>query len=65
MRPQVVSREEVRREALSHSVDAETAERVIERLEQHGVLRMLTPQTGPAGGRPRRRWQVNPELWMG
>ncbi|MFI5030415.1 MAG: DUF3987 domain-containing protein [Reyranellales bacterium] len=65
MRPQIVSREEVRREALTHSVDAETAERVIERLEEHGVLRMLESQTGPAGGRPRRRWQVNPELWAG
>jgi hypothetical protein len=65
MRPQVVSREEVRCEALSYSVDAETAESVMERLQQHGVLRMLTPQTGPAGGRPRRRWQVNPELWAG
>lgn len=64
-RPRVVSREEVRREALAHSVDAETAEGVIERLEQYGALRMLEPQIGPAGGRPRRRWQVNPELWAG
>jgi hypothetical protein len=62
MRPEMISREEVRREALGRSVDAETAESVIERLEQYGALRMLTTQTR---GRPRRRWQVNPELWVG
>ena len=63
MRPQIVSREEVRREALAHAADAEAAERIIERLEQHGVLRMLEPQTNRSGGPRRRRWQVNPELW--
>jgi hypothetical protein len=62
MRPQTVSREEVRCEALSYSVNADTAESVLERLEQYGVVRMFTT---PTGGRPRRRWQVNPELWEG
>ncbi|HYD04163.1 MAG TPA: hypothetical protein VEC60_00470, partial [Reyranella sp.] len=65
MRPPIVSREEVRREALCETVNAETAEIVIERLERYGALRMLPTQTGPAGGRPRRRWEVNPELWAG
>jgi hypothetical protein len=64
-RPEMISREEVRRDALGQAVDAETAENVIERLERYGVLRMLPPQTGRGGGRPRRRWQVNPELWTG
>lgn len=63
MRPPIVSREEVRRDALAHAADAETAERVIERLEQHGVLRMLEPLVNRNGGPRRRRWQVNPELW--
>jgi hypothetical protein len=63
MRPETVSREEVRREALSQAVDADAAESVIERLEQQGVLRMLEPQANRGGGPRRRRWQVNPELW--
>jgi hypothetical protein len=65
LRPQTISREEVRREALGETANAEMAESVIERLERYGAVRMLTPQTGPAGGRPRRRWEVNPELWTG
>jgi hypothetical protein len=65
MRPETVSREEVRREALGDRVDAETAESVLERLERSGAVRMLPAQTSRAGGRPRRRWQVNPELWEG
>ena len=62
-RPQTVSREEVRREALSQTVDADSAEGCIERLERHGVLRLLAPQPGRGGGPRRRRWEVNPELW--
>ncbi len=62
-RPQTVSREEVRREALCQGVDADTAEGVIEQLEQQGVLRMLEPQANRGGGPRRRRWQVNPGLW--
>jgi hypothetical protein len=63
MRPDTISREEVRREALSQAVDADTAESVIERLEQYGVLRMLEPQRVGSRGPSRRRWAVNPELW--
>ena len=55
-----VSREDIRCEALSRTVDAEGAEQVIERLEEGGVLRALT--TGKGLGRPRRRWEVNPML---
>jgi hypothetical protein len=63
MRPETVSREEVRREALSQAVDADAAESVIERLEQQGVLRMLVPQRVGSRGPGRRRWAVNPQLW--
>jgi hypothetical protein len=53
-----VSRENVRRNALCHAVDADGADRVITRLEQGGVLRVLPLPKGR--GRPARRWAVNP-----
>jgi hypothetical protein len=57
-----ISREEVRREALCQSVDAEEAEEVLARLEAGGVLRPM-PATGSSKGGPRRRrWEVHPEL---
>jgi hypothetical protein len=63
MRLETVSREEVRREALCQTVDAAAAERVIERLERYGVVRML-PVANEARRGPRKlRWQVNPDLW--
>ena len=63
MRPETVSREEVRREALGQTVDADTADSVLERLERYGAVRML-PVVKEARRGPRRlRWQVNPELW--
>jgi hypothetical protein len=63
MRADTVSREEIRREALCQTVDADTAEDLIERLEGYGVLRLL-PSRGSSGGGPRkRRWAVNPALW--
>lgn len=62
-RSPTVSREEVRREALCQTVDADTAECIIEQLEAQGVLRMLEPQANRGGGPRRRRWQVNPGLW--
>jgi len=54
-----VSREDIRREALCQTVNAADADEVIARLEAGGVLRSLPPQ---GFGRPRRRWEVNPEL---
>ena len=53
-------REQVRREALAHAVDAEGADRVIARLEQGGILRLAPAAKGR--GRPARRWQVNPAV---
>jgi hypothetical protein len=63
LRSDVVSREEVRREGLSQSVDAGTTEELIERLERHGVLRPLPAKGGSGGGPRKRRWEVNPALW--
>ncbi|HEY4165968.1 MAG TPA: DUF3987 domain-containing protein [Reyranella sp.] len=63
LRPQTISREEVRCEALSQRVDADTVEGLLERLEQYGAVRMLQPPAHRGVGRPRRRWEVNPELW--
>jgi hypothetical protein len=58
-----VSREDVRREALSQRVKAAGADEVIAALEQAGVLREVADEEEyPGPGRPARRWQVNPAL---
>jgi hypothetical protein len=58
-----VSREEVRREALSQRVNAAGADEVILALEQAGALREVeVDEDYPSPGRPARRWQVNPAL---
>jgi hypothetical protein len=57
-----VSREELRREALGQAIDAGETDGVIRRLEAGGVIRLLTESTVPNGGRPARRWAVNPAL---
>jgi hypothetical protein len=58
-----ISREDVRREALSQRVNAAGADEVILALEQAGVLREVDDEEeDPGPGRPARRWQVNPAL---
>jgi hypothetical protein len=60
-----ISREDVRRDALSQRVNAAGADEVILALEQAGVLREVEvdeEEDYPARGRPARRWQVNPGL---
>ena len=57
-----VSREEIRREALGQSLDAEQTQQLLDSLVKSGWLREATTSTG---GRPRRRWEVNPKLWGG
>jgi hypothetical protein len=65
VRSTVISREDVRRQALCQTVNAAVAEDVIARLEAAGLLRAL-PATGSAEGGPRlRRWAVNPQLVNG
>jgi hypothetical protein len=56
-----VTREEMRREALSQSADAQETDRVATQLEEAGVLRLDTV-TRQGRGRPAKRWQVNPRL---
>jgi hypothetical protein len=58
-----ISREDVRRDALSQRVKAAGADEVIHALEQAGVLREVDDEEEyPGPGRPARRWQVNPAL---
>ncbi|UYN96322.1 MAG: DUF3987 domain-containing protein [Enhydrobacter sp.] len=58
-----VSREAIRREALSERVNAERTDDIIVRLEKAGVLRRVPmPERDGNKGRPPLRWQVNPEL---
>src|SRR5262245_21878814 len=56
------SREDIRREALSQSVDAHEAEMVIGRLTAAGMLRLIDLDSAPRRGPRMRRWQVNPAL---
>ena len=57
----MVSREEVRREALSRRLDAGETQTLLDTLERAGWLREVTAKaSGP--GRPARRWEVNPRL---
>ena len=57
-----VSREELRREALGQAVDAGETDGVIRRLEAGGVIRLSAESMVPNGGRPAKRWTVNPAL---
>jgi Protein of unknown function (DUF3987) len=58
-----ISRENVRRDALGQSLDAEGTQALIEDIERAGWLRSATEKPGPSGGRPALRWEVNPQLW--
>lgn len=57
-----LSLRDVRRTALGQTVNAREADRVLARLVEGGVLRRLAAASGPRGGRPALRWQVNPVL---
>jgi hypothetical protein len=61
-RPADVSREDVRRRALGRTLDAARTERVLERLCAAGALRSKLLVFSVQGGRPARRWEVNPAL---
>lgn len=58
-----VSREDIRRGALSQSVTADAAQQVIYCLEKSGILRAVRDEPVWRNGRPARRWQVNPALF--
>ena len=55
-----LSREEVRREALGQKLDAEQTDGVLEALMRASWVREI--EIASSGGRPARRWQVNPLL---
>ncbi len=56
-----ISREQIRREALSQAVDAAGADRLIAELVEAGCLQPVEPAKG-GRGRRRRRWHVHPDL---
>jgi hypothetical protein len=58
-----VSLEDVRRDALGQKLDAEQTANLLDALGRAGWVRELDATSTPKGGRPRRRWQVNPNLF--
>jgi hypothetical protein len=57
-----VSREQIRRDALSQKLDAEETQRLIDKLAHAGWLRKHEQRSGRQG-RPSIRWELNPALW--
>jgi hypothetical protein len=58
-----VSREEVRREALVQRLDADQTTELLTGLCNSGWMREKIGPSGPQGGKPSRRWVVNPKLF--
>jgi hypothetical protein len=56
-----VSREDIRRDALGQSLDADQTQDLIDALVRAGWLQAVTTKTA---GRSRRRWIVNPRLFL-
>jgi hypothetical protein len=56
-----VSREDIRRDALGQSLDADQTQELIDGLVKAGWLRQVTTKTP---GRARHRWTVNPKLFL-
>ena len=57
-----VSREEIRRDALSQRRDANETTALLTALSKSGWLREEVTEPGPQGGKPAHRWLVNPKL---
>src|SRR5262249_12320922 len=57
-----VSREEIRRDALSQRLDANETTAPVKGLSKSGWLREEVAASGPQGGKPARKWLVNPKL---
>jgi Protein of unknown function (DUF3987) len=57
-----VSREEIRRDALSQRLDATETTTLLTALSKSGWLREEVTTPGPQGGKPAHRWLVNPKL---
>jgi len=58
-----VSREEIRRDALSQSRDADETSEILHQLVKAGWLRNIEQSSNPKGGRPKLRWQVNSRIF--
>jgi hypothetical protein len=59
------SREEIRVDALSRSVDAARTDQILYRLQSAGIVRRVHFSMPSQGGRPPNRWEVNPRLGSG
>jgi hypothetical protein len=59
-----VSSEDLRRDALSQSLDAEQTQRLIDGLVQKGWLRLAKLKGKKGPGRRVTRWEVNPKLFL-
>ena len=57
-----VSREDIRRDALGQRLDAAQTDDLLKGLCASGWLREEVTPPGPQGGKPVRRWLVNPKL---
>jgi hypothetical protein len=57
-----VSREEIRRDALSQRLDANETTALLTALSKSGWLREEVTEPGPQGGKPAHRWLINPKL---
>jgi len=58
-----ISREEVRRDALSQRLDADGTTNLLAGLCRSGWLKESMTPSGPQGGKPIRRWSVNRKLF--
>ena len=58
-----VSLMDIRRHALNERLDEEQTEAVLAHLEHAGWIRKYKKPSGPAGGKPVVRWEVNPILF--
>jgi hypothetical protein len=58
----LISRENIRRKALGQTVNAGETEMVLGRLDYLGYVRPDRADHSAGGGRPARRWLVNPAL---
>jgi Protein of unknown function (DUF3987) len=61
-RKELVSIEDVRRDALQQSLDAEATKKLFDKLVHAGCLRKV-PTESKGAGRRVHRWEVNPLLW--
>ena len=57
-----VSVKDIRRDALGERLAAQQTLDLLSSLVSSGWLLESTPQSGPKGGKPARRWKVNPSI---